>query len=117
MRLFIVQYCYSMYIYLAVDGAGIPSTPTQEYIDSESALELKCIIDANPPVTVDQAKWVRLDYSKGEHRLEKESGNLRAVIIKIPDVDHADLGTFTCEASNEFGSTSKAYDVTPVPCK
>lgn len=96
------------------DAAEISAT-SQNY--SDTALELWCAIDANPPVEAGNAKWARLGYDKGTQRLVEGSGHIRYAVINIPAVTRSDLESFTCEASNEHGAATKEYTVTPVPCE
>ncbi|XP_067942900.1 nephrin-like isoform X2 [Watersipora subatra] len=95
-------------------GAGIPNSPTQEYNDG--VLKLHCTIDSNPPVTLSQAKWTRLDYdmARATPSIDGE-GTERTITLTISGVVREDVGTFTCEAENAFGIVTKEYTVTPVP--
>ena len=45
------------------------------------------------------------------------SGSKSTLTLAIPDVVRNDIGTFTCEANNTFGTATKEYTVNPVPCK
>lgn len=99
-----------------IDGAGIPNKPTQTLVGEQ--LQLNCVIDANPPIDITNVRWSRLNYNMGRTSQKVTgSGYSRTLTLSINNVVRADIGTFTCEANNTFGSATREYTVTPVPCK
>ncbi|XP_072156592.1 irregular chiasm C-roughest protein isoform X2 [Bemisia tabaci] len=70
----------------------LTGTPTTDIEEGKDVVALRCITDANPPATV---QWRR---SNGDIRSTEES-------FRLAPVNRKDSGVYTCQASNNVGTS------------
>jgi len=97
------------------DGAVVTAVRQEEV--GQGTLNLICEINANPMNEANN-KWTRLEYDMTRTTATQTgSGSRRTLILTINNFVKDDLGDFTCQAENKYGTASKQHTVTPVPCK
>ncbi|CAH0390302.1 unnamed protein product [Bemisia tabaci] len=78
----------------------LTGTPTTDIEEGKDVVALRCITDANPPATV---QWRR---SNGDIRSTEES-------FRLAPVNRKDSGVYTCQASNNVGTSQPLTDLAP----